>query len=111
MIDALDTATTVAARLSIVKEILQSTITRCTDKSKLSVVKIKIKTVKRKNGEVLVTIRRKIKTKKEKIKKNKNNLIVIEKWQFLIQNPPPTQPPTSGIYFFRCVHKKGCGSG
>ena len=103
MIEALADATTIAEKLAIVKEILQSTITRCTDKSKLSVVKIKIKTVKQKNGEVLVTIRRKIKTKKEKIKKNKTTITVIEKWQFLVQNPPPTQPPASGIYF---LHKQ-----
>ena len=70
LISDLAEATSVAESLSIVKEILQSTITRCTDKSKLSTVgkmlvlefyvmhitffkvKMKIKTVKRKNGEI-----------------------------------------------------------
>ena len=98
MIEALATATTVADRISIAKEILQSTITRCTDKTKLSTVKIKIREVKKKNGDVLVKIRLRIKTKRKKIKDNKNKLVVIQTWQILIQNPPKTQPPTSGIY-------------
>jgi len=97
LIEALETATTVAERLSIVKEILQSTITKCTDKTKLSSVKIKIKTVKTKNNEVLVAIRVKIRTKKNKIKANKVKLILIIKWKEQVSNPPPTLPGTTQV--------------
>lgn len=100
MIEALALATTVADRLSIVKEILQSTITRCTDKTKLSTVKIKVKEVKLKNGDTLVRIRKSIKTKKKKIKDNKTKIILIIKYQEQKENPPSTQPPSSGIYLF-----------
>ena len=96
MIEALVTASTVADRLSIVKEILQSTITRCTDKTKLSTVKIKVKNVKEENGDVLVKIRLRIKTKRKKIKDNKIKITIIFQAQILIQNPPLTQPPSSG---------------
>jgi len=90
LISALAMATSIAERLSIVKEILQSKITRCTDKSKLSTVKIKIKTVKKENGEVLVKIRLRVREKKKKIKANKIKLILIIQWQ----NPPSTFPPS-----------------
>ena len=96
MIEALADATTIAEKLAIVKEILQSTITRCTDKTKLSTVKIKVKEVKKKNGDVLVKIRLKIKTKRKKIKDNNLKITIIFQAQILIQNPPLTQPPFSG---------------
>ena len=106
MIEALADATTVADRLSIVKEILQSTITRCTDKTKLSTVKVKITKVKEKNGEVLVAIKLKIKNKRKKKKDNDIKITIIKQWIKIQENPPSTQPPTSGIYFLhiKCLN-------
>jgi len=94
LISDLAEATSVAESLSIVKEILQSTITRCTDKSKLSTVKIKIKTVKKNNGDVLVAIRLRVREKKKKIKANKIKLVLIIQSANIISNPPSTLPPS-----------------
>jgi len=93
MISALALATSIADRLSIVREILQSSISRCTDKSKLTTVKIKIRTVKRKNDEDLVRIRLRVREKKKEIKANKIKLVLIIQYQFIISNPPSTLPP------------------
>jgi len=93
LISSLAMATSIVEKLSIVREILRSTITRCTDKGKLSSVKIKIRTVKRENGEILVRIRLRVREKKSKIKKNKIKLVLIIQYQFIISNPPITLPP------------------
>jgi len=92
-INNLATAETVAEKLVIVVEILQTPIKKCTDSSKLVQVKVKIKTVKSENSEKLVKIKIKIKEKKDKIKKNKIQITIAAAIIDVIKNPPSTLPP------------------
>lgn len=102
------TTTNVTERLIIVREILQSPITRCSDSSQLlnvgslfkkkiivkSMFKVKarVKAVKTETNELKVKIKLRIKIKSDKIKANKIKITININLQDIIENPRPTQP-------------------
>merc|ERR1719245_871527 len=86
------TTTNVTERLIIVREILQSPITRCSDSSQLLNVKARVKAVKTETNELKVKIKLRIKIKSDKIKANKIKITININLQDIIENPRPTQP-------------------